>query len=160
MVLPGDDDRGDLDDTIIRLIEPAPLPASAGAVVLQPDPDPIAKWSMRVRGSSTVVPLDRPVDVGRRPGPSRIHEQPAPRRLVLPDPEGLISARHARVEQVGETLVVHDLGSTNGVVVHWASGASRRLGRGESIAVLSDAVIVLADGVELDFVARNAPNRD
>ncbi len=151
-----DDDLGDLDDTIIRLVEPAPRPAPIGAVVLQTAPDPIAQWSVRVRGSSTVVPLDRPVDVGRRPGRSRIHEHPEPRRLVIPDPRGLLTARHVRVEQVGETIVVHDLESTNGVVVHWATGATRRLGRGESIAVLSDAVIALAEGVELDFVVQNA----
>ncbi len=155
-----DDDLGDLDDTIIRLVEPAPLPPRAGAIVFQPAAEPITQWSVRVRGSSTVVPLDRPVDVGRRPGASRIHEHPAPRRLVIPDPRGLLSARHVRVEQVGETLVVHDLESTNGVVVHWATGATRRLGRGESIAVLSDAVIALVEGVELDFVVQNAPTRD
>lgn len=148
---------GDLDDTIIRLVEPVLRPARTGAIELQPAPDPIAQWCVRVRGTSTVVPLDRPVDVGRRPGLSRIDENPAPRRLVVADPQGLISARHARVEQVGETLVVHDLGSTNGVVVHWATGASRRLGRGESIAVLSNAVIALAEGVELDFVAQSVP---
>ena len=75
--------------------------------------------------------------------------------MAISADQGLVSARHVRVEQVGETLVVHDLESTNGVVVHWASGASRRLRRGESIAVLSDAIIALAPGVELDFVSES-----
>ena len=48
----------------------------------------------------------------------------------------------------GPFLVVTDLGSTNGVVVHWSSGASVRLRSRESCAVLSDAIIVLGEGVE------------
>lgn len=154
----------DLDDTIIRLVEPAPPPAlpPAGPTLLgsASAPDPVTRWSVRVRGTSTVVALDHPVDIGRSPGLSRIDEHPAPRRVAIPADHGEVSARHVRVEQVGETLVVYDLGSTNGVVVHWASGASRRLRRGESIAVLSDAVITLADGVELDFVSESGPTGD
>lgn len=146
----------DLEDTIIRLVEPAPVPArDVQTVPVAPNsaPEPPERWAVRVRGTTTVVPLDRPVDIGRRPSVSRIDEHPLPRRVVIPEHHSEVSARHVRIEQVGETLVVHDLGSTNGVVVHWASGASRRLRRGESIAVLPDAVVALADGVELDFVA-------
>lgn len=150
----------DLDDTIIRLVEPSLPPRAAplgSTPVPESAPEPVMRWSMRVRGTSTVVALDRPVDIGRSPGLSRIDEHPAPRRVVIPAEQGEVSARHVRVEQVGETIVVHDLGSTNGVVVHWATGASRRLRRGESIAVLSDAIIALADGVELDFVSEHEP---
>ncbi len=148
--------EGDLDDTIIRLVEPAPPQARAVPAVTAAEPESSVRWSVRVRGTSTTVELDRPVDIGRHPGLSRIDEHPAPRRIVLPAAQGEVSARHARVEQIGETLVVHDLGSTNGVVVHWATGATRRLRRGESIAVLGDAVIALADGVELEFVHEQA----
>lgn len=150
----------DLDDTIIRLVEPAPPPAGPAPLGSASAPEPVTRWSVRVRGTSTVVALDRPVDIGRSPGLSRIDEHPAPRRVAIPADQGEVSARHVRVEQVGETLVVHDLGSTNGVVVHWASGASRRLRRGESIAVLPDAIIALADGVELDFVSEHEPTGD
>jgi hypothetical protein len=148
----------DLEDTIIRLVEPVPpaartLPTvSALAGHAAGSAEPAVLWSVRVRGTGTIVPLDRPVDIGRKPGATRIEAQPAPRRVVIPEHLGEVSARHVRIEQVGETLVVHDLHSTNGVVVHWASGASRRLRRGESIAVLPDAVVALAPGVELDFV--------
>ncbi len=150
----------DLDDTIIRLVEPAPAPVRPVPVVSAAEPESRDRWSVRVRGTSTTVALDRPVDIGRHPGLSRIDEHPAPRRIVLPAAQGEISARHARVEQIGQTLVVHDLGSTNGVVVHWATGATRRLRRGESIAVLGDARIALADGVELEFVREQASTGD
>lgn len=152
-------DSGDVDDTIIRLIEPtvrsraaqpAPLPAVD-------ETEPRAVWSVSVRGSHTVVPLDRPVDIGRRPEPPRVSEPLPARRVVIPSEFGDVSARHVRIEQVGDTIVVHDLGSTNGVTVHWARGASRRLRRGESCAVLPDAVIELSEGVQLEFITQPEP---
>ena len=76
---------------------------------------------------------------------------------MIPAEFGEVSARHVRIEQVGDTIVVHDLGSTNGVTVHWARGASRRLRRGESCAVLPDAVIELCDGVQLEFITQPEP---
>jgi len=155
-----DRDAPDLDDTIIRLIEPSiepsvePLQLTASVA---PASTSVA-WSMRVRGTTAIVPLDVPVVVGRRPGPPRPYEQPPPRRLVIPAAKGDVSARHARIEQLGDSLVVVDLGSTNGVVVHWSTGASLRLRPGESCAVLPDAIILLGDGVEIEFVARTFPH--
>ncbi len=149
----------DSDDTIIRLVEPAPrrrtTTPSAEALLLAdvPEVQPAIAWGMRVRGTTTVVPLDVPVIIGRRPGAARPTEIPAPRRLVIPADRADVSARHARVEQLGESLVVSDLGSTNGVVVHWSSGAILRLRPAESCAVLPDAIIGLGDGVEIEFVA-------
>jgi hypothetical protein len=157
------------DDTIIRLIEPvAPRrpdalptdPRTTGSALAEAersrssDESPtVTAWGMRVRGTAMVVPLDLPAVVGRRPGPVRPSEHPAPRRIVIPADRGDVSARHARIEQVGDSIVVTDLGSTNGVVVHWSSGASRRLRSRESCAVLSDTIIVLGDGVEIEFVS-------
>lgn len=171
---PRDQSRADdLDDTVIRLVEPPaprradalpsdPVPVAAPVVQAAPpgdrDPEQSAApaWGMRVRGTTVVVPLDVPAVVGRRPGVARVGEHPAPRRVVIPADRADVSARHARVELVGESLVVTDLGSTNGVVVHWSSGASVRLRSRESCAVLSDAIILLGEGVELEFVALSA----
>lgn len=149
----------DLDDTIIRLVEPPSIPRASGVAteavppVLPPAPPAAIAWGMRVRGTTVVVPLDVPAVVGRRPGSVRPGEHPAPRRVVIPADRADVSSRHARFELVGESLVVTDLGSTNGVVVHWSTGASLRLRSRESCAVLSDAIIVLGDGVEIEFVA-------
>lgn len=148
----------DLDDTVIRLIEPEPIrPAGRLPVEAVPPADPPTAppmaWSLRVRGTTTVVPLDVPVVIGRRPGAPRPSENPVPRRLVIPGDRADVSARHARIERLGHSLVVADLGSTNGVVVHWSTGASLRLRAGESCAVLPDAIISLGDGVEIEFIA-------
>ncbi len=168
----------DAEDTIVRLIEPAapapslPTRAAARAASAPPaapaavplgavppgalppaDESPGAgAWAVRLRGAAVVVPLDRPLVVGRRPGAARPGEHPTPRLLVVPPERADVSGRHARLEQLGETLVVADLGSTNGIVVHWSAGAPRRLRPGESCAVLPDARIELGEGVVLEFV--------
>ncbi|GAA1735917.1 FHA domain-containing protein [Microcella frigidaquae] len=155
----------DAEATVIRLIEPrppaprAPLPTERRTSVPTPPPPAAAEpaptgagWAVRVRGATPVVQLDRPVVVGRRPGPPRPGEHPEPRRLVVPADCADVSARHARIEQLGETLVVVDLGSTNGTVVHWSSGAPLRLRPGESTAVLPDAVIELGERLILEFL--------
>ncbi|MDX2025308.1 FHA domain-containing protein [Microcella sp.] len=162
------------DDTIIRLVEPAPLrradalptdPPRAGSALTESArsspvdlPASAVAWGLRVRGTTMVVPLDLPAVVGRRPGPVRPNEHPAPRRVVIPADRRDVSARHARFEQVGESLVVTDLGSTNGVVVHWSSGATRRLRSRESCAVLPDTIIGLGEGVDIEFVAVTPPS--
>jgi hypothetical protein len=134
-------------------VEPSRALAAPGeADAAEPDPPSPGVWAVRVRGTAAVVPLDLPVIVGRRPGAARVGEHPEPRRLVLPADRVDVSGRHARLEQLGETLVVVDLGSTNGTVVHWSSGAPRRLRPGESCAVLPDALVELGDGVVIEFV--------
>lgn len=170
----------DVEDTVIRLVEPgvrdtttapiavtvhdvlAALPYAARRIDAPPTPAstpeapaPVRRtaWSVRVVGTETVVPLDRPAIFGRRPGATRVPEIPEPRRVVLPAELRQISARHVRVEQLGDSLVVTDLESTNGVRVHWATGPVRRLRPGESCVVLPDAVVELGDGVELVFAA-------
>lgn len=167
----------DLTDTIIRLREPratAPTALTALSALgglsgltdaltprletsqLNTPRQSVGLWAMRVRGTTTIVPLDVPAVVGRRPSPLRPTEYPAPRQVVIPADRGEVSARHVRVEQLGETLVVVDLGSTNGTVVHWSSGSRVRLRHSESCAVLPDAIIALGDGVEIEFVAVEA----
>lgn len=155
-------------DTIIRLIEPAQptrdTPDARDAIASSPrflDALPSqarpAPWAVQVRGTSTVVSLDRPVVVGRRPATRVPPGAIEPRRLVIPASFGEVSARHARIEHVGESIVVSDLGSTNGIAVHWASGVVRRLRSGESCVVLPDSTVELAAGVALNFVHPEPP---
>jgi hypothetical protein len=170
-----DIDRRDVDDTIIRLVEPSEATAERPVAVAvdeilrslpgvravhhatddgDDEPAPASdheSWMLVVRGTSTVVPLDRPVIVGRSPGAPRVPSPEDPRRLVVPSDRAGISSTHVRIEQLGQTLVVTDLGSTNGLHVHWASGPTRRLRPGESCAVLPDAAVDLGDGIVLEF---------
>jgi pSer/pThr/pTyr-binding forkhead associated (FHA) protein len=57
-----------------------------------------------------------------------------------------VSSTHARIEQVGDTVVVTDLRSTNGTTVTPPGGRSSRLRPGESAVVLPGAVVDIGDG--------------
>ncbi len=179
-------DRSAVEDTVIRLVEPpsdtAPRPvASAVDEVLRrlpasvrratrasaewPDDDdaPVANapdriaWMLVVRNSATSVPLDRPVLVGRSPATARVAGPVEPRKLIVPRDRRGVSSTHARIEQLGDSLVVTDAGSTNGLVVHWASGPPRRLRPGESCVVLPDAAVDLGDGIVIEFHPNPSP---
>jgi len=169
------------DDTIIRLVEPF-LPARGRAAerpVLLLDSllpgRPLdrlpedhgageavagrADFALRVPGVEQLVPLDAPVVIGRRPGASRVPEIPAPKRIVVPADRQGVSGRHARIEQLGGSVVVTDLGSSNGTVVHLPAGPLLRLRPGESCVVLPDSVVDLGDGIDIVVVAV-APRAD
>ena len=159
----------DVEDTIIRLIEPhaparervesSPRADPDALVTPQNLPAPLASaeasraaWAAHVRGTEVTIALDRPLIVGRNPRETRVEETPPPRRVRIPAQHRDVSSRHARVEQVGDTLVVTDLGSTNGIDVHWSTGLLSRLRPGETSVVLPDAVIALGDAVVIEFV--------
>lgn len=155
--------------TVIRLIEPdipptvplgVPEGAPLSAAVLPPRPPdepldappppaPAPLATLRIPGVDRDVPLDRPVVIGRRPAAVRMPETPAPLRIVVPADRRGVSARHARIEQLGSALVVTDLGSSNGIVVHLPRGSVRRLRTGESCAVLPGSVVSLGDGIDI-----------
>lgn len=162
-------DPGADEATVIRLIEPdipptVPLGVPEGAplyaAVLPPRPPdepgdaappaaPAPRATLRIPGVDRDVPLDRPVVIGRRPAAVRMPETPAPLRIVVPADRRGVSARHARIEQLGSALVVTDLGSSNGIVVHLPRGSVRRLRTGESCAVLPGSVVSLGDGIDI-----------
>lgn len=156
------------DDTVIRLVEPfvpsrsriadrpallveAVLPKRPGSAI---EPPPIVSgFALRVPGVDEPVRLDVPVVIGRRPGASRVADHPVPRRIVVPPDRLGVSSRHARIEQLGDSVVVTDLGSSNGTVVHLPAGPLLRLRPGESCVVLPDSVIDLGDGISIAVVA-------
>lgn len=157
------------DATVIRLIEPdipptvplgvpAGAPLSAAVLPARPPDEPVDHAppaapaplaTLRIPGVDRDVPLDRPVVIGRRPSAVRMPETPSPLRIVVPADRRGVSARHARIEQLGGALVVTDLGSSNGIVVHLPGGPVRRLRPGESCAVLPGSVVSLGDGIDI-----------
>mgnify|MGYP005991537065 FL=1 len=158
----------DVEDTVIGLIQPhapahdrsvlsspaptAPLPSHD----VPPEPEPRrapTTWAAHIRGTDVTIPLDRPAIIGRHPSMARIDEVSQPRRVQIPATHRDVSGRHARIEQLGDTLVVTDLGSTNGIDVHWSQGPVRRLRPGETSVVLPDAVVAIGDAVVVEFVA-------
>jgi hypothetical protein len=164
-------DDSPIETTIIRLIAPeiqrspratgsppdrsgaAPPPwADVSAVDRGATPERAGVHALRVPGVADPVPLDVPAIVGRRPGASRLPESPQPRRIVVPPECREVSGRHARFDQVGDSILVTDLGSSNGIVVHLPTGSTQRLRPGESSVVLLGSVISLGDGIDITLL--------
>ena len=153
-------------DTIVRppqLEEPAPTPpvrnpyASHGAWPATdggglPGHRPAAPaaavapltFGFRV-GSSRIVLLDAIVYLGRRPSAPRIVRGGIPRLVRVLSETSEVSSTHLELRQVGRTVVVTDMRSTNGTSISVPGHPVRRLRQGESVVVTAGTLIDIGD---------------
>ena len=162
----------DTDDTVLRATahpEPASEPApdldrelvdtpridhATGMPVLPdllvvpraPDTEPVQVIGYALRVAGEVVPLDREVFVGRNPAPPRIQSGALPRLVVVPSPTSDVSRTHLSVRQLGGSVIVTDLRSTNGSRVEVPGSTPRTLRQGESMVVSVGSRIDIGDG--------------
>lgn len=178
---PGDADADPLDDTVLRpgrhrspvssppvssppASSPAPaLPAGPGpgsgsgrGPSTSPSPDhgvdvPVPVPSVRIGGR--VYRLDRPVVVGRRPGPPRVVQGAAPQLVTVPSPGGVVSSSHVLFHAAGSTAVVDDLRATNGTVVRAPGAPPHRMPAGASMVVLTGTVVDIGDGATIEVLS-------
>ena len=156
----------DLDDTVIH--PPRPVPASlvapAGEIDLDDTvlgvgttiPSAVALptgathsrlngfYSFRV-GVHEPVMLDLPVYVGRKPSSPRIVTGALPRLVRVASPHKEVSATHLEVRQLGGSVVITDLRTTNGSVVMLPGSIPRRLLQGESVVVSPGTLVDIGD---------------
>lgn len=97
-------------------------------------------------GGADPIDLELPVLIGRSPRGPRLSTGVEPRLISVPSPDQQVSSTHVQLEQVGDTVVVTDLRSTNGTLVASSNGISSRLKPGESIVVLPGARVDIGDG--------------
>ncbi len=97
-------------------------------------------------GGADAMDLDLPVLIGRKPRSPRVTLGVEPRLIEVPSPDLQVSSTHVQLEQVGDAVVVTDLGSTNGTFVVSLGGETGRLKPGESIVVLPGARVDIGDG--------------
>src|SRR5690606_33746506 len=90
--------------------------------------------SIRVGGSE--FSLEAPAFVGRHPSTPRIMGTTAVRLVRVPSPNREISSTHVSIQQEGTSVVVTDLGSTNGTTVVVPGSAPLPLRSGDSMVVL------------------------
>ena len=90
--------------------------------------------------------LDRVYRIGRNPRPLRIPGVRPVELLTVPSPGGIVSTSHLEISQVGDAVVVTDLGSTNGTLVRFALGRSQKLRSGASLTVLPGTTVDIGDG--------------
>jgi len=147
------------DDTVVRA--PAvPEAHRGGAPSAVPAPVPSVPTARRVhalRVGAETRRLDAPVVVGRRPTAPRVPTGAPVVLVVVPSPTGEVSSSHVQVEQVGATVVVTDLRSTNGTVVTMPGRLPVTLRQGESSVALAGTIVDVGDGNLLEILPPPRP---
>ncbi len=140
-------------DTVVSTPHLSPPPSSLST----PSPDdtgsmpPAARrrqYEVRI-GESVLRALEVPVILGRRPRLPRIIQDVSPRLVVVDSPGKLVSGSHLSIRQVGSSLVVTDLRTTNGSLVTVPGSPTRRMRQGESVVVTAGTQVDMGDGIVL-----------
>jgi pSer/pThr/pTyr-binding forkhead associated (FHA) protein len=138
----------DFDDTVIRpsaaLASPQPFDLVSPPESADETKVTALRYAFRI-GGSRVIPLDSITYLGRRPSAPRIMTAGVPRLVRVPSPQGEVSATHIELRQLGATVVVTDMRSTNGTVISVPGQAARSLRQGESIVVTPGTLVDVGD---------------
>jgi hypothetical protein len=136
------------EDTIMR----AQFPTIARTVAEHEPLPPLEIYGFRLSGSDVVIVLDRPALVGRKPAPPRVPGGPPPRLVRVLSPRAEVSSTHVELRQLGATVVVTDLKSTNGTIVVFPGLEARSLRSGESIVVTPGTLVDIGDGNVIEIL--------
>lgn len=142
----------DLDDTIT--IIPKNRPTKVEPRDSTPSPNaqqrkttaPSLNYRVNLDGDPRMHSLDRPCVFGRNPRPPRIAQGMGPRLISVTSRTREVSETHLEVRQLGASVIVTDLRSTNGSVVLVPGNASRKLRQGESVVVSAGTLVDIGDG--------------
>ena len=156
----------DLDDTIVRPeralpessgrrgsvdLESTVVRASSGRPAALVDFDrsgaqtPARFYQFQLGSHTEPIPLDRPCFIGRRPSSPRVQHGTPPRLLRVDSPLKQVSSTHLEVRQLGSSVIVTDLKSTNGSVVLVPGSVPRKLRQGESVVVSPGTLVDIGD---------------
>ena len=106
----------------------------------------------RFRIGRTVVWLDAVSYVGRRPSSPRIIYGQMPRLVRVPSPKQEVSSTHVELRQLGASVVLTDMRSTNGSIVFPPSGEPRKLRQGESVVATPGTLVDIGDGNVIEIL--------
>jgi pSer/pThr/pTyr-binding forkhead associated (FHA) protein len=150
----------DVDDTVITA--PTTLPSSLQAPDQVADTAPMAdlpldravahNYGFRVGEKGRTVLLDVTAFVGRAPRSPRIQHGVLPRLIRVVSPRNEVSATHLGIRQLGASVIVTDLGSTNGTVVASPGSVPRSLRQGESVVVMPGTLVDIGDGNVIEIL--------
>lgn len=115
-----------------------------------PQQELISRFRLRhINGTQYL--LTKPLIVGRLPA-APLRGDRGVTLVVLASPDGVVSSTHARVEVLGDVVVVTDLRSTNGTRVINPGQPTVLLAPGDSMALGVGAIIDLGDGNRLEVL--------
>ncbi|AXH34058.1 FHA domain-containing protein [Humibacter sp. BT305] len=147
------DDHDGLTVTVSELEAMRRLSAAsdgAGQAAADSGEEPVALGRIVLSTGETHV-LDRPVIIGRRPRANRVQGDRMPLLIAVDSPEQDISRNHLEVRLEGRHVLVADMRTTNGSVLHREGTPPLRLSPDEAVLVLSDDLVDLGDGVTVRF---------
>lgn len=159
---PARDASEDMGDTVVHSRSTSsaqPVASTPEAPAEPPEPElPAAAdvsglfYRLNVGPGREPVLLDVPCVVGRNPSAPRVVRGRSPRLVRVASASKEVSATHVEVLQLGSTVVVTDLDSTNGSIVRVPGRAPRMLRQGESVAVTPGTVVDIGDGNLLEIL--------
>ena len=115
-----------------------------------PQQELISRFRLRhINGTQYL--LTKPLILGRLPA-APLRGDRGVTLVVLASPEGVVSSTHARVEVLGDVVVVTDLRSTNGTRVINPGQPTVLLAPGDSMALGVGAILDLGDGNRLEVL--------
>jgi hypothetical protein len=103
-------------------------------------------------GSSAIVLLDAVAYIGRRPSTPRVVRGGRSRLVRVQSPTQEVSSTHLELRQLGSTVVVQDLRSTNGTRIGVPGLPVRALRPGESVVVMVGTLIDIGDGNVIEIL--------
>lgn len=115
-----------------------------------PQQELISRFRLR-HINGTKYELTKPLIMGRLPA-APLRGDRGVTLVVLASPDGVVSSTHARVEVLGDVVVVTDLRSTNGTRVINPGQLTVLLAPGDSMALGVGAIIDLGDGNRLEVL--------
>ncbi|MCU1469100.1 MAG: hypothetical protein JWQ39_249 [Glaciihabitans sp.] len=137
----------------IELTADVPVgPITAPITQVTYSPQEAAPAYFRFRIGRTVVWLDAVSYVGRRPSSPRIIYGQMPRLVRVPSPGHEVSSTHVELRQLGASVVLTDMRSTNGSVVFAPGGSQRKLRQGESVVVSPGTLVDIGDGNVIEIL--------
>ncbi|EPR75972.1 hypothetical protein ADILRU_1702 [Leifsonia rubra CMS 76R] len=80
----------------------------------------------------------------------------APKLIAVDSPNREVSAAHLEVRQLGASVIVTDLRSTNGSLVQAPGNPVRKLRQGESVVVSAGTLVDIGDGNIIRILPRQA----
>jgi pSer/pThr/pTyr-binding forkhead associated (FHA) protein len=104
----------------------------------------LPRYGFRVGGEDRR--LDTVYYVGRRPSLPRSSDNRLPRLITVRSATAAVSGTHLEIRQEGDSVVVTDLGSTNGTTVTSPNGKKERMRRGASLTVVPGTRVDIGDG--------------
>jgi hypothetical protein len=142
-------DVPDVDDTVVpmsratrRAIERANAGLHLAPAVSTSAP---TYYGFRLGERVEWLPLDRPAYIGRSPSSPRIVSGVMPRLVRVVSPNREVSSTHLEIRQLGASVIVTDLNSTNGSIVLLPGSVPRTLRQGESVVVSPGTVVDIGD---------------